>query len=118
MARKLRVQYEGAIYHVMNRGDRQEPIFRDDRDRETFVATLGEACGMKNPVHKWKPPERAELLAELDAAYFLLYGISRTDAEYILSTFSSTRRRDEAETGTFRTAELILDAYDRLRSIT
>src|SRR3989449_5289240 len=44
MARKLRVEYPGAIYHVMNRGDRREPIFRDDGDRERFVATLGEAC--------------------------------------------------------------------------
>jgi putative transposase len=34
MARKLRVQYEGAIYHVMNRGDRREDIFCDDQDRE------------------------------------------------------------------------------------
>jgi len=33
MARKLRVQYPGAIYHVMNRGDRREPIFKDDKDR-------------------------------------------------------------------------------------
>jgi putative transposase len=45
MARKLRVQYAGAIYHVMNRGDRREPIFKDDADRERFLATLGEACG-------------------------------------------------------------------------
>ncbi|MBI4557404.1 MAG: transposase [Candidatus Hydrogenedentes bacterium] len=44
MARKLRVQYPGAIYHVMNRGDRREPIFQDDTDRERFLATLGEAC--------------------------------------------------------------------------
>ena len=44
MPRKLRVEYEGAIYHVMNRGDRQEPIFLDDKDRETFLKTLGEAC--------------------------------------------------------------------------
>ena len=34
MARKLRVQYPGAIYHVMNRGDRREPIFKDDPDRQ------------------------------------------------------------------------------------
>jgi hypothetical protein len=40
MARKLRVEYEGAIYHVMNRGDRREPIFQDDKDRECFMATL------------------------------------------------------------------------------
>jgi REP element-mobilizing transposase RayT len=44
MARKLRVQYPGAIYHVMNRGDRREPIFKDDADRERFLVTLGEAC--------------------------------------------------------------------------
>jgi REP element-mobilizing transposase RayT len=44
MARKLRVEYSGAIYHVMNRGDRREPIFKDELDRRRFVETLGEAC--------------------------------------------------------------------------
>ena len=29
MPRPLRIGFEGAIYHVMNRGDRREPIFRD-----------------------------------------------------------------------------------------
>ena len=42
MARKLRVEYPGAIYHPMNRGDRREPIFRDDEYRERFLTTLGE----------------------------------------------------------------------------
>ena len=45
MARKLRVEYPGAIYHVMNRGDRREPIFKDDVDRRRFLETLGEVCG-------------------------------------------------------------------------
>ena len=44
VARKLRTQYPGAIYHVMNRGDRQNPIFADDADRQRFLATLSEAC--------------------------------------------------------------------------
>ena len=44
MARKLRVEYPGAIYHVMNRGDRREPIFKDDEDRRRFMITLGEGC--------------------------------------------------------------------------
>ena len=44
MARKLRVEYPGAVYHVMNRGDRRKRIFRDDADRQRFVHTLGEAC--------------------------------------------------------------------------
>jgi putative transposase len=44
MARKLRIQYAGAIYHVMNRGDRGDAIFQDDTDRERFLETLTEAC--------------------------------------------------------------------------
>ena len=44
MARKVRVEYPGAIYHIMNRGDRREPIFKDDADRQRFVETLAEAC--------------------------------------------------------------------------
>ena len=43
MARKLRIQYVGAIYHLMNRGDRREPIFKDDLDHRRFLATLGES---------------------------------------------------------------------------
>jgi len=44
MARQLRVEYEGAIYHVMSRGDRKENIFWDDRDRQVFLRTLDETC--------------------------------------------------------------------------
>jgi putative transposase len=44
MPRQLRVEYEGAVYHLMNRGDRREPIFLDDEDRQRFLETLGEAC--------------------------------------------------------------------------
>ena len=45
MPRKPRVEYAGATYHVMSRGNRQQAVFRTDEDRETFLATLGEACG-------------------------------------------------------------------------
>ena len=41
MARKLRVECAGAIYSVMNRGDRRELIFMDDADRQRFVETPG-----------------------------------------------------------------------------
>lgn len=41
MPRQLRIQYEGAIYHLMNRGDRREEISRDDLDRKRFLQTLG-----------------------------------------------------------------------------
>ncbi len=44
MARKLRIEYPGAVYHVMSRGNRREAIFHEDRDREFFLETLAEAC--------------------------------------------------------------------------
>ena len=44
MARKLRIQYPGVIYHVMNRGDHQEKIFCNDADRKLFLAALAEGC--------------------------------------------------------------------------
>ena len=44
MSRKLRIEYPGAMYHVMNRGDQREDIFRDDHNRQKFLTTLGEAC--------------------------------------------------------------------------
>jgi len=44
MARQLRVEYAGAIYHVMSRGDRKEPIFEGDEDRLKFLRALGETC--------------------------------------------------------------------------
>ena len=44
MPRKLRIEYEGAIYHVMNRGDRRDTIFKDDTDRQRFLEALGECC--------------------------------------------------------------------------
>jgi len=42
MPRELGVEYSGAIYHVMNRGDQREDIFRDDEDRTRFLATLSD----------------------------------------------------------------------------
>jgi len=74
MARKLRVEYEGAIYHVMNRGDRREAIFLDEEDRELFLRTLSETCGktgwqihsyclMSNHFHLVTETPRANLVA-------------------------------------------------------
>jgi len=44
MPRQLRVEYPGAIYHVMSRGDRQQDIYLDDVDRQDFLKTLAETC--------------------------------------------------------------------------
>ena len=44
MPRKPRVEFEGAVYHVVSRGNRQGAIYLDDKDYETFLNTLDEVC--------------------------------------------------------------------------
>jgi hypothetical protein len=78
------------------------------------MTPLAEAAGFSPPVHRWDPAERAQLLAELDAAYFLLYGISRDDAEYVLGTFSGLSDGADALPGHISPAQAVLQAYDRL----
>lgn len=78
MARKLRVQYPGAIYHVMSRGDQREDIFFDGVDRHDFIKTLAEAwqetgwqvhayCLMGNHYHL--VVETAEKLSAANASW-------------------------------------------------
>ena len=37
MARPLRIEYDGAFYHVTARGNERKDIFKNDRDREKFL---------------------------------------------------------------------------------
>jgi REP element-mobilizing transposase RayT len=54
MARLVRSEFEGAWYHVMARGNRQEPIFEDDEDCESMLEVLGDVCGRTGwQVHAW-----------------------------------------------------------------
>ena len=41
MARPLRIQFEGAIYHVTSRGNARQDIFLDDADRAHFLKAFG-----------------------------------------------------------------------------
>lgn len=54
MARKLRLESEDGIYHVLNRGNYRSPIFRADRTKAAFLKCLGEACEKTGwRVHAW-----------------------------------------------------------------
>ena len=44
MPRQLRVEYPGAIYQLMSRGDRKKGVFLDDVDWQDFLKTPAEAC--------------------------------------------------------------------------
>lgn len=41
MARQLRLEYPGALYHITARGNEQQPIFRDETDRQHFLTLFG-----------------------------------------------------------------------------
>jgi hypothetical protein len=75
---------------------------------------FAESAGLDPPVHRWNPAERARLLAELDAAYFLLYGIERDDVKYILSTFAGAQGPYEDAPMVPPIARSVLEAYDEL----
>ena len=44
MSRPLRIEFPGAVYHVTSRGDRREPIYRDDDDRAAQLAVIADAA--------------------------------------------------------------------------
>ena len=48
MARPLRLEYAGALYHVTSRGDRREAIYEGDSDRDGFLGVLSEVCATFN----------------------------------------------------------------------
>jgi putative transposase len=50
MAKPLRIEFSGALYHVTSRGDRREPIFEDPDDQLSFLGTLAE---MDRQFHWW-----------------------------------------------------------------
>jgi hypothetical protein len=79
-------------------------------DLEPFAKDVG----YDGPPFRWDSARRFLLRAELDAAFFHLYGISRDDTDYILDTFPIVRRHDEREHGEYRTKRVILEIYDEM----
>ncbi len=86
---------------------------------------LAKACEFKGSrgdgVHIWKEAERARLRAELDAAFFHLYGIERDDAEYMLTQFTGTGHMDDPHLQSGESpwtpgeaGDLVLKVYDDL----
>ncbi len=81
-------------------------------DMEDFARDLGD----EEPPFRWDERRRTLLRAELDAAYFHLYGLERDDVEHVMDSFDALRRREEKPQtfGEFRTKRLILERYDAM----
>ncbi|MFH1315705.1 MAG: transposase [Candidatus Uhrbacteria bacterium] len=48
MARPLRIEYPGALYHITSRGNTKQPIYLDENDRVSFLDTLSDVIGTHN----------------------------------------------------------------------
>jgi hypothetical protein len=81
-------------------------------DMEPFARDLGDT----GPPFRWDEGRRALIRAELDAAYFHLYGLEREEVEHVMESFDALRRREEKPQnfGEFRTKRLILERYDAI----
>lgn len=78
------------------------------------MAPLAHDLGCDDPPFAWEEARRAQLRGELDGLYAHLYGLSRDDFAYILTTFPVLRKNEERKYGEYRTARLALAAYDVL----
>jgi hypothetical protein len=72
------------------------------------LAPFARDLGYGGPPFVWDPEERRHRMARLDALYFILYGLSRDEAAYVMDTFPIVREHDEAQFGRYRTKELVL----------
>lgn len=80
------------------------------------MAPFARDLGYDGPPFNWDEEERRSLRARLDALYFLLYGLSRDDAGYVLDTFPIVWRDDEQAFGFYRTKEMILAYMNALEA--
>ena len=73
-------------------------------DLEPFARDMG----YEGDPFPWDEEDRRHRMARLDALFFHLYGIDRSDADYILNTFPIVKADDKKEFGRFLTRDLIL----------
>ena len=66
MPRTLRLEFEGGIYHVINRGNYRCMIFAGEKTKAAFLRCLGELCVRTGwTVHAWSRRPDARLARKL-----------------------------------------------------
>lgn len=79
-------------------------------DLEPFAHDVG----YYGPPFQWDPERRFLLRCELDAAFFHLYGPSRSDTDCVMDTFPIVRKNHEKAHGDYRTKRVILEFYEAM----
>lgn len=79
------------------------------------LAPLARDMGCQLPPFRWLPERRALLQAEIDAAVLHLYGLTRSQSDWLLNSFTVLRKYEERDHGEFRTKRVILEIYDAMQ---
>ena len=79
------------------------------------LAPYARDLGDEGPPFRWDVERREAIRAELDAAMFHVYGLTRPEVEHVLDSFFVVRKYEERDHGEFRTKRLVLDRYDALQ---
>jgi len=113
MPRALRVEYAGAVYHVMARGNQGQRVCADDPDREMWRATLGEACARTGwRVHAWVlMGNHYHLLLETPEAN-LVNGMKWLQGTYTQRYNARHRKRGHLFQGRYRAVPVADDAAE------
>ena len=99
MARHLRLEFEGAIYHITSRGNERSDIFRDDHDKERFLEKLAEIVEehhvrlyayviMTNHYHLLIETPRGNLsrfMQQLNTSYTMYYNVKHDRVGHVFS---------------------------------
>jgi putative transposase len=114
MARPIRVEFPGAVYHVMARGNDRREIFRDDRDRRRFLETLTEAasqCGLSVHAYCLMPNHYHALVGTPRGN--LSRAMGWVQATYTARFNARHRRRGHLFQGRFKAHLVEADEYGR-----
>ena len=112
MARPLRLELAGALYHVTSRGDGREDIYRSDDDRRAWLETLGQVCERFNWVcHAWcQMDNHYHLLVETPEAN-LSKGMRQLNGVYTQCFNRSHQRVGHVFQGRFKAILVDRDGY-------
>ena len=112
MARPLRIEFAGALYHVTSRGDRQENIYESDDDRADFLQILAEVCQQYNwSIHSyWLMSNHYHLLVETPDGN-LSKGMRQLNGVYTQKYNRSNRKVGHVFQGRFKGILVDGDAY-------
>ena len=97
MARPLRIEYPGALYHVTSRGNEQKDIFKSQRDREKFLSYVESAvvrygavvhtwCLMSNHYHlllETPSGNLSQIMRHINVAYTTYFNVKRKRAGHL-----------------------------------